>query len=399
MRDETVTKRQEDEYWMRRALSLAEKGLGHVSPNPMVGAVIVRDGEILGEGFHEKCGELHAERNALADCRRRGYDPAGAVIYVTLEPCCHYGRTPPCTEAIIENNLSRVVIGSRDPNPLVAGKGAEILRQAGVVVDGPVLEQECRNLNRIFFHYITTGKPYVIMKYAMTADGKIAAVTGDARWITNEASRNHTHRTRKQVSAILVGIGTVLADNPSLDCRYEDEQGHPDLWSAPSQEGHRPDPVRVICDSRLRMPLDTNIILSAGQQRTIIAYAEGADEPETAARRKRADLLRSAGTELLPVKTDEEGHVDLAEILTRLGEMGLDSVLIEGGSEIHFSAAASGLVSEVQVYIAPKIVGGREAKTPVGGAGIPVMADCIRLGIPEIQQFEGDVLLTYRRKE
>lgn len=396
MAEETMEKQREDERWMARALELAKKGLGHVSPNPMVGSVIVRDGKVLGEGFHEKCGELHAERNALADCRRRGHDPAGAVMYVTLEPCCHYGKTPPCTEAIIENRLGRVVIGSPDPNPLVAGKGTEILREAGVEVDGPVLEKECRALNRIFFHYITTGKPYVIMKYAMTADGKIATATGDSRWITNQASRNHTHLTRKQAAAILVGIGTVLADDPTLNCRYEDENGQPDLWEAPSQAGHSPDPVRVISDSRLRIPLDSRIIGSADRQRTIIAYAE---DPDNADLQKRAAMLQSAGAELLPVPADAEGHADLAAILNRLGEMGLDSVLIEGGSRIHFSAAASGMVSEVQVYIAPKIIGGQEAKTPVGGEGIPVMADCIRLGAPEIRQFGEDVLLTYRRKE
>lgn len=389
-------KLREDERWMARALELAKKGLGHVSPNPMVGAVIVRDGEVLGEGFHEKCGELHAERNALADCRRRGNDPAGAVIYVTLEPCCHYGKTPPCTEAIMENRLSRVVIGSWDPNPLVAGKGASILREAGVEVDGPVLENECRALNRIFFHYITKKTPYVIMKYAMTADGKIATASGDSKWITNEKSRNHTHLTRKQVAAIMVGIGTVLSDDPTLDCRYEDENGHLNLWEAPSQAGERPDPIRVICDSRLRIPLDSRIITSADTQRTILAYA---DDPEDEALTRRAALLRSAGAELLPVGRDDAGHADLAEILAKLGESGIDSVLVEGGSDIHFSAAASGLVSEVQVYIAPKIVGGREAKTPVGGEGIPLMSDCIRLGMPEIRQFGEDVLITYRRKE
>ena len=185
-----------DEKWMRRALELAARGRGHVSPNPMVGAVIVRDGQVIGEGYHEKYGQLHAERNALADCRSRGYTAEGATIYVTLEPCCQYGKTPPCTEARMENQLSRVVYGTTDPNPLVAGQGLQILRDAGITVDGPVLEEECRELDRIFFHYMTTGIPSVILKYAMTADGKIATANGDSKWITAESRRGDHGRDR-----------------------------------------------------------------------------------------------------------------------------------------------------------------------------------------------------------
>ena len=365
-----------DEKWMRRALELAAGGLGRVSPNPMVGAVIVRDGKVIGEGFHERYGELHAERNALADCRRRGYTADGATIYVTLEPCCHYGKTPPCTEAILENRLSRVVYGTTDPNPLVAGKGLDILWKAGVRVEGPVLERECRELNRIFFHHVTTGLPYVILKYAMTADGKIATVTGDSRWITGEESRRHVHLIRRQVSAIMVGIGTVLADDPMLNCRVE--------------EGV--DPIRVICDSRLRIPMESQIVRTAGQIRTIVAYI-GESEPE---RQDKIRKLTEAGVELLKIDADAEGHVDTEKLIRELGNMKIDSILVEGGSELHFSVLKTGFVSEIDVYIAPKFAGGAAARTPVGGVGFDRIAECVELGAPEIERFGDDVLLRYR---
>ena len=368
--------RNRDEFWMKRALELAEKGMGHVSPNPMVGAVIVRDDEVLGEGFHEQYGQLHAERNALADCRRRGNDPGGATIYVTLEPCCHYGKTPPCTEAIMENNLHRVVYGTTDPNPLVAGQGLDILRAAGVQVDGPVLEEESRDLNRIFFHYMTSGLPYVIVKYAMTADGKIATSTGDSKWITGEEARRHVHLTRKRVAAIMVGIGTVLMDDPMLNCRVEDGV----------------DPVRVICDSRLRIPADSRIVKTAKEIRTIVACTKSRD-PE---QEQRAAVLREAGVELLQMDEDTEGHVDVEKLIRELGTMKIDSILIEGGSRLNFSVLKTGLASEIDVYIAPKFVGGAEARTPVGGAGFEKIADCVELAAPEIERFGPDVLLRYR---
>lgn len=372
----SAEKRTQDEKWMQRALELAAKGMGYVSPNPMVGAVIVRDGVVIGEGYHERCGQLHAERNALADCLRRGNSPEGAEIYVTLEPCCHYGKTPPCTEAILEHRLARVIYGTTDPNPLVAGQGLEILRQAGVQVDGPVLENECRDLNRIFFHYMTTGLPYVMMKYAMTADGKIATVTGDSKWITGEESRNHVHVLRKQAAAIMVGIGTVLADDPMLNCRIE--------------EGV--DPIRVICDSHLRTPVDSQIIKTAGEIRTLIAYVDdGTDELHA-----RAEQLSAGGAELIPVEADADGHTDAEALLRRLGEMKIDSILLEGGSQLNFSVLKTGLVSEIDVYIAPKWVGGFAAKGPVGGSGFERIAECIELGAPEVECFGSDVLLRYR---
>lgn len=205
-----------DQDYMRRAIALAAQGAGWTAPNPMVGAVIVKNGRIIGEGFHQKCGELHAERNALAALT----EPAqGATLYVTLEPCCHQGRTPPCTEAILQHGIRRVVIGSRDPNPLVSGKGAALLRQNGIIVEEDFLRAECDQLNPVFFHHITTGRPYVVMKYAMTLDGKIATRSGASKWITGAAARRHVHQLRGRYSAILAGIGTVLADDPLLNCR------------------------------------------------------------------------------------------------------------------------------------------------------------------------------------
>lgn len=204
--------------YMQLAVELAKKGRGHVNPNPLVGAVIVKDGAIIGQGCHEQYGELHAERNALKNCR---ISPEGAKMYVTLEPCCHYGKTPPCTEAIIESGISKVVIGTLDPNPLMAGKSVDILKKHGISVEVGVLEQECRELIRVFRKYITTGRPYVLMKYAMTMDGKIATRTGASRWITGETARAHVQETRNEFPAIMVGVNTVLKDDPLLTCRME----------------------------------------------------------------------------------------------------------------------------------------------------------------------------------
>lgn len=354
----------EAEY-MRMALALAEKGAGFVNPNPLVGAVIVRDGAVIGRGWHERYGGLHAERNALQDC---GWDARGAALYVTLEPCCHYGKTPPCTEAILESGISRVVVGCLDPNPLVAGQGVEILRQAGVEVVTGVLEAECRRLNEIFFHYIRTKTPYVILKYAMTMDGKIATCTGASRWITGEAAREHVHQTRNRCAGILVGVGTVLADDPQLTCRIE---------------GGR-NPVRIICDSHLRTPEAANVVRTAREVRTILATS-CTDEA-----RQRVYTQRGCEVLLVP---EAVGHLDLRALMKTLGAMGIDSVLIEGGAALNFSALQSGIVQKVQAYIAPKLFGGASAKSPVGGAGIAEVAQCVRLKNPSIQWFGDDILI------
>ncbi len=355
---------QSDQNYMLHALELAKNGAGRVNPNPMVGCVIVKDGHIIGEGWHEKCGGLHAERNAfksLAD------DASGATLYVTLEPCCHWGRTPPCTDAIIEHKIRRVVVGCTDPNPLVSGKGTGLLRDAGIEVVTGVCEEECLRLNQVFFHYITHKTPFVVLKYAMTLDGKIAAYTGDSKWVTGEAARTHVHHTRNWLSGIMVGIGTVLADNPLLTCRIE---------------GGR-NPVRIVCDSHARTPMDSQLVRTAKDVKTLIAVTEEND---------RTEALRDAGVHILPC-AEKKGHVDLNDLMSQLGAQEIDSVLLEGGSSLAFSALESGIVNKVQAYIAPKLIGGISAKTPVGGTGFHHMSDSLTLSHLTITPLDGDFLL------
>ncbi len=357
------------EKYMRRAIELAKGGIGFVNPNPLVGAVIVKDGKIIGEGFHERYGDLHAERNALKNCAG---DPKGADMYVTLEPCCHSGKQPPCTEAVIESGIKRVFIGSSDPNPLVAGKGVGMLREHGIEVTENVLKEECDALNDIFFHFITTKTPYVIMKAAVTADGKIATSAGDAKWITNEKSRAHTHETRKRVSAILVGVNTVIADDPMLTCRAEN----------PSN------PVRVICDSSLRIPIDSKIIKTSREIPTYIACVNGDTKKITEIEQAGARIIKTAS---------RDGRVDLADLMKKLSEMKIDSVLIEGGSEIHASALKSGTVNKVQIYIAPKLLGG-DSKNAVAPMGITLVKDAVMLKNSVITRFDDDILIEYEVK-
>lgn len=351
--------------YMRLALELARRGRGWTSPNPMVGAVIVKDGRIIGRGWHERCGQPHAERNALASCAE---DPRGAVMYVTLEPCCHHGRQPPCTDAILEAGIRRVAVGSGDPNPLVAGKGIGILRDHGVEVVEDVLREECDKLNEIFFHYIQTKRPFVVMKYAMTMDGKIAAYTGASKWVTGEKARAHVQEQRHRCAAIMVGVGTVLADDPLLTCRLE---------------GGR-DPVRVICDTHLRTPLTAQVVTTAKEVPTIVATCCMDQE------RRRA--YQDAGCRVLTV-AERDGHVDLRELMERLGREELDSVLLEGGGTLNWAALECGVVQKVQAYIAPKLFGGREAKTPVEGLGVPSPEGAFRLKNTEITRLGGDFLM------
>ena len=354
-----------EEKFMRRALALAEKGAGWVSPNPLVGAVLVKDGHIIGEGYHEKYGGLHAERKALAACRE---SPEGGELYVTLEPCCHYGKQPPCTEAILAAGIRRVIVGAADPNPLVAGKGIAILRQHGVEVETGLLEEECRAQNAIFFHFIQTNRPYVAMKYAMSLDGKIACYTGQSRWISGEASRSHAHSLRHRYSGIMAGVGTILADDPLLTCRME---------------GGR-NPVRIICDSHLRTPLWARVVKTAGEAPTILATC-----CREAAR--QAPYI-AAGCRVLPVG-EKEGHVDLQELMEKLGAEKLDSILLEGGGALNWSALSSGIVQKVYTYIAPMLLGGAEAKSPVAGTGFPAPGAGIRLQKMSVTRLGTDILL------
>ncbi|MGI6257214.1 MAG: bifunctional diaminohydroxyphosphoribosylaminopyrimidine deaminase/5-amino-6-(5-phosphoribosylamino)uracil reductase RibD [Anaerovoracaceae bacterium] len=354
-----------DEKYMEMALQLARKGIGSVSPNPLVGAVIVKDGKVIGKGYHTKAGQPHAERVALAQCST---SPQGATLYVNLEPCCHQGRTPPCTDAIIESGIARVVIGSEDPNPKVCGKGTNLLKEWGISVTEGILESECQTLNEVFFHYARLGTPYVVMKYAMTMDGKIATRTGASRWISGKESRLFVHEMRNRLSGIMVGVGTVLADDPLLTCRIE---------------GGR-NPVRIICDTNLRTPLTAKVVETAGDISTIIA---------TSVEDVQRHLPYSrAGCKILTVPKAGE-HTDLNALMKRLGEMEIDSILLEGGSEMHWSALESGIVQKVQCVIAPQVFGGRTAKAPVGGMGVDIPDHAYQLAATKISELGRDYLL------
>ena len=354
-----------DKDYMRLALQLAKKGCGWTSPNPMVGAVVVKEGRIIGQGWHQQYGQAHAERNALASCTET---PQGATMYVTLEPCCHYGKQPPCVDAILDAGIRRVVVGSADPNPLVAGKGIAILRAHGIDVTEHVLQEECDELNKVFFHYITTKRPFVSMKYAMTMDGKIAAYTGASRWITGEAARNHVQQQRHRFRGIMVGVGTVLADDPLLTCRME---------------GGR-DPVRIICDTHLRTPLQSQVVTTAKQVPTILATCCGDPEKQAA--------YQQAGCRILFLE-EQCGHVNLPQLMEQLGQEQIDSILLEGGGTLNWSALESGIVQQVQAYIAPKRCGGRDAKTPIEGAGVPLPDAAFRLKNSRLEQLGKDFLI------
>lgn len=352
---------------MQRAAELALRGEGWVNPNPLVGAVVVRNGRIIGAGWHERWGAPHAERNALQRCSE---SPSGATLYVTLEPCCHIGKTPPCTDAIVAAGIARVVVGVEDPNPLVAGKGIARLREAGIEVESGVMEEELRHLNRVFFKYIATRRPWVVLKSAMTLDGKIATRTGDSRWVTGEEARRRVHEMRRRSMAVLAGIGTVEADDPMLNCRLE---------------GENRQPVRFIADSAARTGLDSQLVRTAGKLRTVVAHTPVAPP-------SRIGLLRKAGVETWCCAEDG-GRVSMDDLLRRMGEEGIDSLLVEGGGTLAQSLLREGLVDEVAFFIAPKLVGGREAKTPLEGEGIARMADAVRLRDLQVEQIGGDLLV------
>lgn len=352
---------------MEYAIELAKKGKGKVNPNPLVGAVIVKDNKIIGEGYHEEYGKWHAERNAILNCR---HDMNGAEMYVTLEPCCHFGKTPPCTDIIIERGIKKVYVGCVDDNPTVSQKGIEILKKNGIEVVVNVLEEKCKAINEVFFHYIKHKTPYVVMKYAMTADGKLATSTGKSKWITGEEARINVHRTRNEIMSIMVGIGTVLKDNPSLNCRIENGRN----------------PIRIICDSKLRIPLDSNIVKSADKLLTIIATAGYEDEG-------KAEALRNMGIEIINCP-NKNNRIDLKKLMKVIGERGIDSVLLEGGGELNFSALKSGIVRRIDLYIGNQIFGGT-AISPVGGKGIDEVEESIKLKKRSITHFGDDLLIQY----
>jgi diaminohydroxyphosphoribosylaminopyrimidine deaminase/5-amino-6-(5-phosphoribosylamino)uracil reductase len=355
-----------DEKYMRLALDLARKAKGRTSPNPMVGAVIVRDNEIVGTGYHHKAGTPHAEVHAITDA---GNETKGATIYVSLEPCSHYGRTGPCTEAIIKAGISRVVMAMPDPNPKVDGKA--ILESHGVEVTTGILEDEARKLNEFFVKYITTKLPFVILKTAMSLDGKIATRSGKSKWITSEDSRRIVHQIRDEVDAIIVGIGTVIADDPSLTTRLTDGDGH--------------DAIRIILDSHARIPLESKVLNLNSTAKTIIVVSPLAPDDKINKIRQRAEVL---------VVPEKNGRIDIQELMINLAKMEITSVLIEGGSEVNASAIKSGIVDRIMFFIAPKLFGGREAPGPIGGDGIDDPSEAIKLNDISVTQVGEDILIT-----
>jgi diaminohydroxyphosphoribosylaminopyrimidine deaminase/5-amino-6-(5-phosphoribosylamino)uracil reductase len=357
-----------DEQFMGEALALAAQARGRTSPNPMVGSVVVRDGRVVGRGYHIKAGAPHGEAAALGDA---GVQANGATLYVTLEPCCHYGRTPPCTKAIIAAGIRRVVAAMRDPNPLVSGQGLEELRQAGIEVKLPVLEAEAAALNEVFIKYITTKRPFVLLKVAASLDGKIATVTGESRWITNERSRLLVHQLRDQVDAIMVGINTVLRDDPLLTTRLPGGGGR--------------DPMRIIVDSRLRLPCEARVLTASTTASTLIATTPQAP------RDKRLQL-EAAGAKILIVEGDGP-RVPLGALLEQLGAMQVTSVLLEGGGELHSSALRAGIVDKVLFFLAPKLIGGRVAPPAIGGEGFARLDEAVTLERMHVRQLDDDLLI------
>ena len=338
---------------MKEALRLARKGLGKTSPNPLVGAVIVKAGTIIGRGYHAVFGGDHAEIRALSSAAGRA---RGADLYVTLEPCCHHGKTPPCTQAIIKAGIRRVFIGMQDPNPAVCGRGIAQLSKAGISVECGMLEGNCRRLNESFITFITKQRPFVILKAAMTLDGTIATASGDSQWITAEQSRNLVHRLRASVDAVMVGSGTVITDNPRLTPRL--------------QKRIAKTPFRVIADSRLRVPLDSRILQPDLAPTTIIATA-----PHNALTRK-ARRITATGARIISIP-EKKGHIDIIKLLAMLAENNIASVLLEGGAELNSAALAARIVDKVMLFYAPKLAGGLRAKGMIGGSGPDTIAECL----------------------
>lgn len=356
------------EGFMQRALDLARQAEGRTRPNPPVGAVIVREGAIVGEGFHPRAGEPHAEIFAL---EAAGPLARGADLYVTLEPCSHTGRTGPCAEAVVAAGIARVFIGSGDPNPLVSGRGINRLRQAGIPVETGILAAECRRLIAPFAKHVTTGLPLVILKSALTLDGCSATASGDSCWISGPESREMVHRLRDRVDAIMVGIGTVLHDDPRLTCRLPDGGGR--------------DPLRVIVDSRLQIPEAAAVISPALVQGTVVAITAAAPQ-------EKLQRLQKRGVSFL-LCDSRDGRVDMSDLLQKLGANGLQSVLVEGGAALNQSLLGAGLVDRVMVFIAPKLLGGDDGKGMFSGPGARALADAVTVREVRVSFYGTDILI------
>lgn len=366
--------------FMLLAINEAKKGEGFTHPNPLVGAVLVKGGEVLATGYHHRYGDLHAERDCLKNAHEKGVDTKGATMYVTLEPCCHTGKQPPCTNAIIEAGIARVVIGSRDPNNLVNGKGVEQLKAAGIEVVQDFMKEECDKLNEVFFYYITHKMPYVILKYAMTADGRTATVSGKSKWITGEKARENVHRTRASVAAIMTGIGTVKADDPLLTCRLDDGKEH-----------HQPE--RIVIDTNLEIPEESVLVKSAKTSKVTVIY--GFFNPHTNDKR---EWLYQQGVETASFSLDEKHRINIKEVLEYLASIGIDSILVESGGEL--AASVLPFANEVHAYVAPKIFGGvSDIRVPIRGDGVDSPDDAVQFSLSGVEQFGDDVLLKYKRGE
>jgi len=354
-----------DEHWMKRALRLAEKGKGRTSPNPMVGAVLLKNGKVVGEGYHARAGEAHAEILAL---RQAGEAARGSTLYLNLEPCAHYGRTPPCAPEVIRAKVKRAVIGMEDPNPLVRGRGLKSLRRAGLDVKVGILEKECRKLNEFYCKYILEKEPFVILKVAATLDGKIATREGESKWISGETSRRFVHRMRDQVDGVIIGIGTVLKDDPQLTARIKNGR----------------DPYRVVLDSRLRIPEDAQVIGNSSSK-TMIATTE-------LAARDKIERLEKKGVQIL-ILNSKQGRIDLKNCLSKLGEMGMMSLLVEGGSQVNGSFLDEGLIDKILFFLSPKLIGDREALGIFGGSGKTTLQEAIPLNELRVRKIGEDILI------
>ncbi len=356
-----------DEFFMKKAIQLAQNATGRTSPNPLVGAIIVKNNEIIAEGWHKKAGTPHAEVNAL---NKAGDNAFGATMYVTLEPCSHHGRTPPCTNAIIASGIKKVVVAVLDPNPLVSGKGIAKLKKAGIEVVVNILKDQARQLNEVFFKWITTKMPFVVAKYAMTLDGKIATKTGHSQWISCEQSRTLVHKMRDVYDGIMVGIGTVIADNPSLTCRMTDGQN----------------PSRIIVDSMCRIPKTANV-LTDNLAPTYIAVTN------LAAKEDIEYIEQNTNAKVIVTK-HINNKVNLKALLSKFAENKITSILLEGGAILHGAMLQEGLVDKYKVFIAPKIIGGACAKSPIAGNDIDTMFQATNLHNVQYENIGNDILIT-----
>jgi diaminohydroxyphosphoribosylaminopyrimidine deaminase/5-amino-6-(5-phosphoribosylamino)uracil reductase len=361
-----------DEYYMKRALALAEKGRGDTSPNPMVGAVIVKDDKIVGKGYHRAAGSAHAEVHAIEDA---GVLAKHATLYVTLEPCNHIGRTPPCTEKILAAQISRVVVAMKDPNPHVKGDGIGYLKANGVAVTSGVLASDAEKMNEVFVKYIRTGQPFVILKCAATLDGQIATRTGDAKWVTGREARQYAHEMRHAVDAIMVGVETVKSDDPSLTTRLEDRPGK--------------DPARIILDTHLSIPDRAKILRLDSRADTIIISGDLSLAPDLL---RKKDRLEKGGARVVqaPVK---ENRIDLKTLMVLLGDMDITSLLIEGGGRVAASSISAGIVDKIMFFYAPKILGGSDGVPICSGPGPRLMKDSIHIRDVSVRRFGEDMLV------